>query len=135
MRNSKNKTDSISSKINELKEQGKLYLEERSQYYILGIIDRVGGVLALISFSLVIFGILLCCFIFGFMGLGFLFGRIFNSNYAIGFAIVGGIWLLLLGILYLFRSKIERHLYNLFIGILYRIFKKKSIDEEDENEE
>ncbi|MBX7109748.1 MAG: hypothetical protein K1X61_13935 [Chitinophagales bacterium] len=91
--------------IRQLHDAGKEYLEARWQLARLQTFGKIAKVTAIILSFLII--ALLACFTVVFVGLmsGFLLADLFDSN-AIGFSIVGGLFILLLILLILKRESI-----------------------------
>lgn len=119
--------DKIQSNLNK-------YFSLRIQYLKLDLDERLSKLAGIITFGLLVSGIVLCFFLFAFLSIAFLLGRVFH-NEAIGFGIVAGIWLLSFILFIALRKKIRNYFVNLFVGIFYNVLMPKTKEERNDDRE
>lgn len=84
--------------FNELKEDVSAYVEIKFNFYKLTLYEKAGKLVSSLSYVLALVVLVFMATFFLFLAFGFLLGEWLNSTSA-GIAIVGGIYLILIGIL------------------------------------
>lgn len=97
--------DQNEKSFEELTDNLKEYISTRFEILQLEAIDKVSLIGAVGSFGFIVSMIAVLFFLFGSIALGFYIGELFNSN-SIGFAILSGIYLLILIILFTLKKKL-----------------------------
>jgi len=103
--------------FNELKNDISTYAELKFELLKLNTYERSGKLVALLSYGLVALILGFFATLFLFLALGILLGQVLNS-YTAGFAIVGGIYLLSIGILMMFKKRFLARVTNIVIDAL-----------------
>lgn len=103
--------------LNELKTDISTYAELKFELLKLNTYERSGKLVALLSYGLVALILTFFATLFLFLALGILLGQALNS-YTTGFAIVGGIYLLSIGILMMFKKRFILKVTNIVIDAL-----------------
>jgi len=90
--------------------------------------ERTGKIISVLSFGLILTIIVLFLLLFLFLALGFFLSEWLGSM-GLGFSIVAAFYLLLMGITYLLRNKIQMHILNLTIAAFMQSNKKENNDD------
>lgn len=107
-----------SAKIfHELKEDISVYVESKLELLKLGAYERSGQLIAILSYGLILLFLAFFAILFVFLALGFFLGDAFDSIGA-GFAVVAGLYFLLIGLVVLFKNKIRRKVLNIVLAAL-----------------
>ena len=110
-----------------LKNDISTYVETRLELMKLNTYERVAKTMAVFSYGIVLVLLAFFAILFLFLALGFFLGEILNSV-ALGFLLVVGMYLLLFGLILLFREKISARVTNEIITAMMR--KDEKEDEE-----
>lgn len=110
-----------------LKNDISTYVETRLELMKLNTYERVAKTMAVFSYGVVLVLLAFFAILFLFLALGFFLGEMLNSV-ALGFLIVVGLYLLLFGVILLFRDKISAKVTNEIITAMM------SKDEKDDEE-
>ena len=110
-----------------LKNDISTYVETRLELMKLNTYERVAKTMAVFSYGIVLVLLAFFAILFLFLALGFFLGEILNSV-ALGFLLVVGMYLLLFGLILLFREKISARVTNEIITAMM------SKDEKDDEE-
>lgn len=110
-----------------LKNDISTYVETRLELMKLNTYERVAKTMAVFSYGIVLVLLAFFAILFLFLALGFFLGEMLNSV-ALGFLIVVGLYLLLFGVILLFRDKISAKVTNEIITAMM------SKDEKDDEE-
>lgn len=110
-----------------LKNDISTYMETRLELMKLNTYERVAKTMAVFSYGVVLVLLAFFAILFLFLALGFFLGEMLNSV-ALGFLIVVGLYLLLFGVILLFRDKISAKVTNEIITAMM------SKDEKDDEE-
>ena len=94
-----------------LKNDISTYVETRLELMKLNTYERVAKTMAVFSYGIVLVLLAFFAILFLFLALGFFLGEILNSV-ALGFLLVVGMYLLLFGLILLFREKISARVTN-----------------------
>lgn len=113
--------------FSELKNDISTYVETRFELMKLNTYERVAKIVAVLSYGTVLILLAFFVILFLFLSLGFFLGEILNSM-ALGFLLVVGMYLLLFGLIILFREKISVKVTNEIITAMM------SKDEREEEE-
>ena len=113
--------------FSELKNDISTYVETRFELMKLNTYERVAKIVAVLSYGTVLILLAFFVILFLFLSLGFFLGEILNSM-ALGFLLVVGMYLLLFGLIILFREKISVKVTNEIITTMM------SKDEREEEE-
>ena len=103
------------------------YVETRLELMKLNTYERVAKTMAVFSYGIVLVLLAFFAILFLFLALGFFLGEILNSV-ALGFLLVVGMYLLLFGLILLFREKISARVTNEIITAM--MSKDEKEDEE-----
>lgn len=103
--------------FNELKSDLSTYAELKFELLKLNTYERAGKLVGLLSYGLVALILIFFATLFLFLALGILLGQVLNS-YAAGFAIVGVIYLLSIGLLMVFKERFTAKVTNVVIEAL-----------------
>ena len=103
-----------------------VFIDLKIRILRLTVVEKIARVLAFLSYGLVILLFAFFCVLFLFVALGFFLGNLLN-NVALGFLVVGGLYLLLTMCSILARYKIRL----VFINLIIRSFQMH--DDEKEN--
>lgn len=98
-----------------IKNDASEYVSTKIELLKLELVEKGGKGLSFLIFGFAILGLVLFLLLFGFLALAFVFSDMIDSL-AGGFAIVGGIYLVLLIILFLCRKPLLRFITNLLIN-------------------
>lgn len=109
--------------FNELKEDISAYVEIKFNFYKLTVYEKAGKLVSSLSYVLMLVVLSFMATFFLFLALGFLLGEWLNSTSA-GIAIVGGIYLIIIGILIMNKKWLSDKIMNHVISTL---------DDDDEN--
>ena len=110
-----------------LKNDISTYVETRLELMKLNTYERVAKTMAVFSYGIVLVLLAFFAILFLFLALGFFLGEILNSV-ALGFLLVVGMYLLLFGLILLFREKISARVTNEIITAM--MSKDEKEDEE-----
>ena len=110
-----------------LKNDISTYVETRLELMKLNTYERVAKTMAVFSYGIVLVLLAFFAILFLFLALGFFLGEILNSV-ALGFLLVVGMYLLLLGLILVFREKISARVTNEIITAM--MSKDEKEDEE-----
>jgi len=103
--------------FNELKEDISTYVEIKFNFYKLSLYEKAGKLVSSLSYILALVVLIFMAIFFLFLALGFLLGEWLNSTSA-GIAIVGGIYLILIGILIMNKKWFSDKIMNNVISAL-----------------
>lgn len=103
--------------FNELKDDVSTFVELKFELLKLNTYERIGKLVSILSYGLVLAALGFFALLFLFLGLGFLLGEWLNSVSA-GMAIVGGVYILFIGILIMSKSWFSTRIMNLIIDAL-----------------
>lgn len=103
--------------FNELKDDLSTYAELKFELLKLNTYERAGKLVGILSYGLVALILAFFATLFLFLALGILLGEALNS-YSGGFAIIGGIYLLSVGILMMFKKRFLAKITNIVIDAL-----------------
>lgn len=101
----------------ELKKDLSAYVELKLELLKLSTYERIGKVIAVLSYGLILLFMAFFVILFVFLALGFFLGDLFGSIGA-GFAVVAVLYLLLIGIILLNKNKISDKVLNVVIAAL-----------------
>lgn len=101
----------------ELKKDLSAYVELKLELLKLSTYERIGKVIAVLSYGLILLFLAFFVILFIFLALGFFLGDLFGSIGA-GFAVVAVLYLLLIGIILLNKNKISDKVLNVVIAAL-----------------
>ena len=107
----------------ELKNDAVTYAELKFELLKLGTYERIGKVISVLSYGIILTALGFFLFLFLFLVLGFFLGDRFQSLTA-GFSVVAGLSLLLFGGVTLYRKQIRSYILNLVIATLVANDKK-----------
>ena len=110
-----------------LKNDISTYVETRLELMKLNTYERLAKTMAVFSYGIVLVLLAFFAILFLFLALGFFLGEILNSV-ALGFLLVVGMYLLLFGLILLFREKISARVTNEIITAM--MSKDEKEDEE-----
>jgi hypothetical protein len=113
----------------ELKDDVTIYIELKFELLKLSAYERTGKVVSVLSYGLILLVLGFFLILFLLIALGFFLSDWFESM-GIGFSIVAGLALLLLGGVFLFKDKIRRHILNIVIAALTEENKEDDAAEE-----
>lgn len=119
--------DTVKDKLANLFEDLKEYINVKFQILTLSLGEKVAKVLAAISSSVAIIILLSLFIFFASFAAAFAIGGCIGG-YGYGFLIVAGFYLLLGVIIFIFKSRVEKPLINIFI----KMFFGQNDDDEDE---
>ncbi len=120
-----NKKDNMLDFLKDVKEDISKYLDLRLKLLKIEVYEKAGKISSVLSVLLIIFFVAFFAILFLFLALGFYWGNLLGSL-ALGMCLVGGIYILVLLTVILFRKKIMGKIFNLFITELIE-------DDEEEN--
>lgn len=98
----------------ELKRDITTFAELKVELLKLGTFERVGKVISVLSFGLLLVSLIFFLFFFIFIALGFFLSEWFGS-YGAGFSAIAVLYLLLIGLSLLFKDKIRMLILNIVI--------------------
>lgn len=101
----------------ELKEDISSYVETKFEFFKLTLYEKAGKLVSSLSYVLALVVLAFMATFFLFLALGFLMGEWLDSTSA-GIAIVGGIYLILIGILIMNKRKFSDKIMNSVIAAL-----------------
>lgn len=111
----------------------KQYINNRIAYAKLEIVDSVSNMISAGVFGVLVGMLVMMVLFLGSLAAGFLFGTLFD-NLGYGFLTVMGFYLLLLGILFLFRRKILTKVTDKVIEAAMDAIDNSDDDENEEDE-
>jgi len=103
--------------FNELKADATTYLELKFELLKLNTYERAGKLVGILSYGLVALILAFFATLFLFLALGILLGQALGS-FSAGFAIIGGVYLLSIGILMMFKKRFMTRVTNIVIDAL-----------------
>lgn len=89
--------------FNKLKEDVLAYVELKLELLKLSTYERSGQLIAILSYGLILLFLAFFAFLFVFLAVGLFLGDMFDS-FGAGFAVVGGLYLLIIGLVMLFKK-------------------------------
>lgn len=95
------------------------YIDLRLKLLKIETYEKVGKVSSVLLLILLILFIVFFAVLFLFMGLGYYLGQVLG-NQSLGMALIGGLYLILLISVILYRNKIMNNLFNLFVSELMK---------------
>lgn len=101
----------------ELKEDVSAYVELKLELLKLSTYERSGQLIAILSYGLILLFLAFFAILFIFLALGLFLGDAFNSMGA-GFAVVAGLYFLLIGLVVLSKNTICRMIINIVLAAL-----------------
>ena len=104
----------LSELISALKTEVKEWVEIRLKLLQLHVFEKTAILGSFLIYGVIIINLLFFAFLFAFFALGFLIGKWINSE-AGGFAIISLLYLLIMGLMLIFRKRIFRGLQNLLL--------------------
>ncbi|MDR2232348.1 MAG: phage holin family protein [Tannerella sp.] len=113
----------------EVKQDAVKYAELKIELLKLGTYERTGKVISVLSYGIILTALTLFFLMMTFIALGFFLSDVFDSL-AAGFAVVAGLWLLLIAGVILFRKKIRNYVLNFVIATLVANDKKRETKDE-----
>jgi mannose/fructose/N-acetylgalactosamine-specific phosphotransferase system component IIC len=120
----------------ELKDDISTYAELRLELIKLNAYERTGKVIAFLSYGLLLSALIFFAILFAMLTLGFLLSKWLDST-TVGFAIVAGLYLILILLVIFNKERIRRRVMNLIISALNSDEQKKDAvtkpASEDEN--
>lgn len=111
--------------FNKLKEDVLAYVELKLELLKLSTYERSGQLIAILSYGLILLFLAFFAFLFVFLAVGLFLGDMFDS-FGAGFAVVGGLYLLIIGLVMLFKKNICRMVLNMVL---------KALNENDEDDD
>ena len=103
--------------FSELKNDVVTYAELKLELLRLGTYERTGKVISVLSYGIIVTALVFFLLLFIFLALGFFLSNLFDSLSA-GFLVVAVLYLLLIGIVVLFREQIRHRILNIVIAAL-----------------
>ena len=94
------------------------YVKLKLELLKLNTYERIGKVIAILAYCLILVLLGFFAILFIFLALGFFIGSIFDSI-GLGFTSVTLIYIIIMGIIYKFKSKICDAFMNIVVGALY----------------
>ena len=116
--------------FDELKNDITTWTELKVELLKLEAYERTGKIISVLSFGLIILLLLFSVILFAFVALGFLLSGWFHS-FGIGFSVAAILYILLIGIVYLFKNQIRLQILNAIIAAFMAHDKKETNDETD----
>ncbi|MDR1336216.1 MAG: hypothetical protein LBK22_05240 [Tannerella sp.] len=101
----------------EMKEDAVTYVALKLELLKLGAYERTGKVFSVLSYGLILFTLALFLMLFAFLALAFFLGERLCSP-GLGFALVAVLYLLIIGVVVLFRQKFRTMILNTVISAL-----------------
>ena len=117
----------------ELKDDVASFAELKFELLKLNTYERIGKVIAILSYGLLLSSLILVMLLFAMLTLGFLFSHLLNSTTA-GFSIVVALYLVLVIIVFIQKNRIRLNVMNIIVSALVSMDKKKDVTSTTEAE-
>jgi len=114
----------------ELKDDIASFAELKFELLKLNTYERISKVFAILSYGLLLSVLALMTLLFAMLALGFLLSQWLDSP-TIGFGIVAILYLMLVGLVVLYKNRIRLNVMNIIISALVSSDKKKKADSEE----
>jgi len=114
----------------ELKDDVSSFAELKFELLKLNTYERIGKVIAILSYGLLLSSLILIALLFAMLTLGFLFSKLLNST-TVGFGIVVAIYLLLVAVVIINKNRIRLKVMNIIVFALVSSDKKKNVGPEE----
>lgn len=103
--------------FNDIKGDLTKYVNLRMKLLKIETYEKAGKIAASLSFVLVLMFIVFFAVLFLFLGLGYYLGQWLNDQ-AMGMCLIGGLYLIILAIVILFRKQLTSKIFSLFVSEL-----------------